>query len=380
MTTIARLAPAPDTTPRRLPIYRPHLGERERQCLLEAFDSGWISSKGEFVRRFERAFAQFVGTDGAASVCNGTVALHVALAALSIGPGDEVIVPTFTYVAPVNMIRLAGATPVFADSDPQTWQVDPSDIERRITPRTRAIVAVHLYGQACDMERIGAIAARHKLHVIEDCAEAIGTRIGRRSVGTFGDAATWSFFGNKTVTTGEGGMVAARDRKILERMVLLKQQGVSPEREYWHVETGYNYRMTNLAAAIGYAQLEQADKFLARKRHIAHAYQRGLAGLPVEVHRERPGTTHSYWLVSILAETAGIRTRLREALAADGIETRPTFIPAHQLPMYATAHHVRMPVADSLGARGISLPSYPDLTDDDVDYVCQRIRDFYARR
>jgi perosamine synthetase len=366
-------------TERRLPVYRPQLGERERRYLLDAFDSGWISSRGEFVQRFEQSFARFVGVERAISVANGTVALHVALAALGIGPGDEVIVPTFTYVAPVNMIRVVGATPVFVDSDPATWQLDASEVERRVTPRTRAIVAVHLYGQPCDMDAISAIAQRHRLRVIEDCAEAFGSRVGSRHVGTFGDVATWSFFGNKTITTGEGGMVAARDPAVGERVALLKNQGVSAEREYWHVDVAFNYRMTNLAAAIGLAQLEQAERFIARKREIAGAYGRALEGLPVELHAERRGTTHSYWMVSILAQDARIRDRLRKALADGGVETRPTFVPAHRLPMYAIGDARAYPVADSLGERGINLPSWPGLSDDDVAYVGALVRRFCGR-
>ena len=364
---------------RALPVYRPLLGDRERRYLLEAFDSGWISSRGEFVRRFEQAFADFVGVPRAVSVCNGTVALHVVLAALGVGPGDEVIVPTFTYVAPVNMIRLVGAEPVFADSDPVTWQLDPADVERCITPRTRAIVAVHIYGQACDMERLTAIARRHRLLVIEDCAEAFGTRISERHVGTFGDAATFSFFGNKTITTGEGGMVIARDPEVAERIALLKNQGVSSEREYWHVEVAFNYRMTNLQAAIGLAQLEQADAVLARKRQIAEDYRHALAGLPVELHREQGGTTHSFWMVSMLVDSADVRPRLRAALADGGVETRPTFVPAHRLPMYARDGGRRHPVADGLGERGINLPSWPGLADDDVARVGALIRRFFAQ-
>ena len=366
-------------TERRLPVYRPQLGERERRYLLEAFDSGWISSRGEFVQRFEQAFARYVGADAATSVCNGTAALHLALCALGVGPADEVIVPTFTYVAPVNMIRLVGASPVFVDSDRATWQLDPADVERKITARTRAIIAVHLYGQACDMERLGDIARRHELLIIEDCAEAFGTRIGARHAGTFGDVATFSFFGNKTITTGEGGMAIARDARTLERMALLKNQGVSSEREYWHVALAFNYRMTNVEAAIGLAQLEQADALIARKRSIAQAYRRGLADLPLDLHDERSGTTHSFWMVSVLVEDEAVRARLRTALAENGIETRPTFVPAHRLPMYASGNATQCPVADSLAARGINLPSWPGLSDDDVAYICGHIRNFYAR-
>jgi perosamine synthetase len=358
----------------RIPVYRPSLGERERAYLIDAFDSGWISSKGAYVGRFERAFGEYVGTPHATSVCNGTVAIHLALTALGIGPGDEVIVPTFTYVASVNTIVQAGATPVFADSLAATWQVDPADVERRITPRTRAIMPVHLYGQACDMESLVRIARRHGLLIVEDCAEAFGTRIGGRHVGTFGDAATFSFFGNKTVTTGEGGMVLARDAELLRRMAFLKNQGVSATREYWHDEAAYNYRMTNLAAAIGLAQLERATELLGAKRTVAARYRDGLAGLPVALHREQPGTVHSYWMISLLVDEPARRDSLRRSLAQTGIETRPLFHPSHTLPMYASLAQGRYPVAEDLAARGMNLPSWPELSEDAVGTICDVIR------
>lgn len=363
----------------RIPVYRPSLGERERSYLIDAFDSGWISSKGAYVGRFERAFAHYVGAPHATSVCNGTVAIHLALTALGIGAGDEVIVPTFTYVASVNTILQAGATPVFADSLPSTWQVDPDDVARRVTSRTRAILPVHLYGQACDMEALMAIARRHDLRVVEDCAEAFGSRIGDRHVGTFGDAATFSFFGNKTITTGEGGMVVSRTPELARRLSLLKNQGVSPTREYWHEEPAYNYRMTNLAAAIGLAQVERASELLAQKRRLASLYRDRLAGLPVELHLEQPGTVHSYWMISMLVDDAELRDPLRRVLTEQGIETRPLFHPSHMLPMYASHAGNQYPIAEDLAARGMNLPSWPGLADEDVDSVCAVIRDALRR-
>jgi perosamine synthetase len=358
----------------RIPVYRPSLGERERAYLIDAFDSGWISSKGAYVGRFERAFGEYVGSPHATSVCNGTVAIHLALKALGIGLGDEVIVPTFTYVASVNTIVQAGATPVFADSLAATWQVDPADVARRVTPRTRAIMPVHLYGQACDMGALTSIATHHNLRIVEDCAEAFGSRIGDRHVGTFGDAATFSFFGNKTVTTGEGGMVLAGDAELLQRMAFLKNQGVSPTREYWHDEPAYNYRMTNLAAAIGLAQVERAPDLLARKRALAARYREHLTGLPVALHEEQPGTVHSHWMISLLVNEGIRRDPLRRALAAQGIETRPLFHPSHTLPMYASLAHGGYPVAEDLAARGMNLPSWPGLAEDEVATICDAIR------
>ncbi|MCL4762308.1 MAG: aminotransferase class I/II-fold pyridoxal phosphate-dependent enzyme [Burkholderiales bacterium] len=361
--------------PVRIPVYAPLLGGNERRYVDECLDTTWISSRGAFVGRFESAFASFVGAPHATSVCNGTVALHLALAALGLGRGDEVVVPTLTYIASVNTVEQTGATPVFADSRRDTWQLDPDDVRRKLTPRTRAIMAVHLYGQSCDMDALVAIAREHGLALVEDCAEAFGTRWRGRHVGTFGDVATFSFFGNKTITTGEGGMVVARDPVVHARCAKLKNQGVSADREYWHDELAYNYRMTNVAAAIGVAQLERAEAIIARKRELHAHYRAALAGLPVELHAEASGTTHSFWMNSILVAEPSLRDPLRRHLALAGIETRPLFHPAHTMPMYA-ARGERHPVAESLGARGINLPSGPGVGGAEVAEVAAAIGAF----
>jgi len=359
-----------------IPVYQPCLNGKEKEYVNECLDSTWISSRGEFINRFERGFADYIGAKHATAVCNGTVALHLALEALGIGPGDEVIVPTFTYIASVNTIVHAGATPVFADSLADSWQVDPEDVQRRITPRTKAVIAVHLYGAACDLDALGRICRDHRLLLIEDCAEALGTLYRDRHVGTFGDAATFSFFGNKTITTGEGGMVIARDREVFERAYHLKTQGVSPTREYWHDVVAYNYRMTNICAAIGLAQLEKADAIIDKKRRIAQWYAQALAGLPLQTHAEPEGTRHSYWMCSALLQDAALRQPLRDHLKDAGIETRPFFPPAHTMPHHRCAS--TFPVAESLGARGVSLPSYPALSEADVAFVASHIRAFFA--
>lgn len=358
--------------PVTIPVYQPWLAGREKEYVDRCLDSTWISSKGEFIGRFESEFANYVGAARATAVCNGTVAIHLALETLGIGRADEVIVPTLTYVASVNTILQTGAKPVFADSLAHGWQVDPEDIRRRITPRTRAVMAVHLYGLPCDMNAIVAICREHGLLLIEDCAEAFGTFHGGQHVGTFGDIATFSFFGNKTITTGEGGMVVSRDPAHIERAFHLKNQGVSPAREYWHDTLAYNYRMTNLCAAIGVAQLEQADIILARKRAIAAQYRDGLSDLPLAFHDELPGTTHSHWMCSVALDDPALREPLRAGLREAGIETRPVFHPAHLLPHCATGES--FPVAESISARGINLPSYPALPDADVARVCAEIR------
>ncbi|HZF79990.1 MAG TPA: DegT/DnrJ/EryC1/StrS aminotransferase family protein [Rubrivivax sp.] len=360
----------------RIPVYQPDLSGNEKRYVNECLDTSWISSRGRFVGEFEHQFAQRIGVEHAASVANGTVALHVALLALGIGPGDEVIVPTLTYIASVNAIMYTGATPVFVDSLRDTWQVDPEDIRRHITPRTRAIMPVHLYGQACDMAAIMGIAREHNVFVVEDCAEGFGTFFQGKHVGCFGDISTFSFFGNKTITTGEGGMVVSPDKTLIERTRHLKGQGLAAHREYWHDVVGYNYRMTNIQAAIGLAQLERADEFIQRKRALAERYRSGLRRLPLQFHAEAPDTVHSYWMISMLVQHAEQREPLRRHLAEAGIETRPLFYPVHTMPMHSRSFR-RKPVAEDLAWRGINLPSYPGLSDEQVDFVVGRIASYF---
>jgi perosamine synthetase len=361
----------------KYPVYRPSLTGNERAYVNECLDSSWISSKGRFIADFEKGFSSFAGARHAASVANGTVALHLALATLGIGPDAEVIVPTLTYIASVNAIMYTGAKPVFCDSLRDTWQMDPRDVLRKITPRTKAIMAVHLYGHPCDMDQLSRIARDHGLFVIEDCAEAIGTHYKGQHVGTFGDIGAFSFFGNKTITTGEGGMVVTNDDTLYDRAVHFKGQGLAKHREYWHDVIGFNYRMTNVCAAIGLAQLEQVDNFLARKLQIAGWYKRELRSLPVEFHEAVGDVRHSYWMCSILLPSAADREPLRELLRSHGIETRPIFYPVHSMPMYSH-HFQRHPVAESIGWRGINLPSYPALAESDVKEISSVIAGYFA--
>ena len=363
--------PAVDAT-QFIPVYQPSLAGNEKRYVNECLDSTWISSKGEFLQRFERSFADYTGVTYATAVSNGTVALHLALVAPGIGPGDEVIVPTLTYIASVNAIAYTGATPVFVDSERDSWQLDPADVRRKVTPRTRAIMVVHLYGHPADMESIMAVARECNLFVVEDCAEAFGSRIGGQHVGTFGDISTFSFFGNKTITTGEGGMVVTNDATLADRAVHFKGQGLAKHRVYWHDVIGYNYRMTNICAAIGLAQMERADDLVARKQVLAARYDDALRGSRLELHRPaRADVVHSYWMYSVLVPAAtrdGVMGDLREA----GIETRPLFYPVHTMPMYSQRYE-RHGVAEELGWRGINLPSWPDLTDEQVRYIAEAL-------
>lgn len=361
-----------------IPVYRPSIGDREKKYVNEALDSGWVSSKGAFVERFEVEFAAYLGVAHGVSAANGTVALHLAFAALGIGPGDEVIAPTFTYIASVNAITYTGATPVFVDSDPTCWNLDPGLIERAITPRTKAIEVVHLYGHPTDMDPIIEIAARHRLYVVEDAAESHGALYKGRLVGAIGTVGCFSFFGNKIITTGEGGMLVTNDDELAAHSRHLRGQGVSPTRTYWHDILGFNYRMTNIAAAMGCAQLERIDETLAAKRRVAQWYESYLGGIEgVTLQSEASWAKCVFWMNSILVAPE-VRDPLMAYLAAGGIETRPFFHPAHTMPVYRSSDS--FPVAERLGASGINLPSYADLSEEQVAQICASVRRFVESR
>ena len=257
---------------RRIPVAEPALGQEELDNVVAAMKSGWISSLGAFIPEFERDFAAFSGAAHGVAVANGTVALHLALLAAGIGPGDEVLMPSLTFVATASAARYCGGVPVFVDSDPATWQLDPAALEAAVTPRAKAVIAVHLYGHPCDMDAIRAIAARHGLTVIEDAAEAHGARYRGRPVGALGAIGCFSFYGNKIITTGEGGMCLTDDPAVAEHLRLLRDHGMDPKRPYWHDIVGYNYRMTNLQAAVGVAQVKKIGGFIAKKREMAAWY------------------------------------------------------------------------------------------------------------
>jgi perosamine synthetase len=355
------------------------LDGNERRYVLECFDTNMISSAGPFVARFEAAFAEAVGCRYGVACSSGTAALHLALAAAGVKPGDEVLMPAFTMIATANAAALLGATPVFVDAEPDTWNLDVAQLEAKVTPRTRAIVPVHIYGHPCDMDGVGEVARRHGLAVIEDAAEAHGAMYRRRPVGSLGDAATFSFYGNKVLTTGEGGMLTTNDAAIAARARELRALCFSTERHFWHRSVGFNYRMTNLQAAVGLAQTERLDDLVARRRHNRDRYVAALAdvpglGLPVE----RPEVRNVYWMFGLTVDAARFgctRDELRRRLAARGIETRTFFVPLHIQPAYFRAHRGESyPVAETLGRTGLYLPSGPALSDADIAYVAREIR------
>ena len=358
-----------------IPIYEPTLGDAEEAMVMDAVRSGWISSNGKYIREFEERFAAFCGVQHGISTSNGTTALHLAIHALGIGPGDEVIVPALTFVASANAVHYTGATPVFADVDPQSWTLDPVAVEALITPKTKAIAPVHLYGHPAPMNALRAIADHHGLLLIEDAAEAHGAQVGARRTGNLGHAAAFSFFANKIITTGEGGMVTTNDAALAARCRMLRDHAMPPERRYWHDEVGFNYRMTNLQAAVGVAQMARIDEFIARKREIAHLYQEALGTVPgLTLPVELPGYTNVYWMYSILVgDEYGLkRDEVMVALRAQNIDSRPFFHPLDTLPPYQRG--VPCPTALRLSRHGLNLPSAPSLTDHQVLYICDTIR------
>jgi perosamine synthetase len=363
---------------REIPLSFPAIGEKEVQYVMDCLRTSWISSSGEYVERFEEAFAAIAGTRHAVSCSNGTAALHLALLAMGLSPGDEVLVPALTFVAPANAVVYCGGKPVFVDVERDIWCMDPSQIEERITPKTRGIITVHLRGHPSDMDAILEIAKRHNLFVIEDAAQAHGALARGRPVGSMGRIGTFSFFGNKMITTGEGGMITTDDDQLAGQIRLLKNQGMTRDRRYWHPVVGYNYRMTNIQAAIGVAQTERFETQLSRHREVAAWYQEALAGVPgLTWQKERDWAKHAWWqFVAIVEDDFGSsRDNLISNLRDSGIDARRLYFPLHRLPPYQdVAHNNAFPVADDLASRGVCLPTWSGLQRDDVNYVCDRLK------
>jgi len=372
-----------DQTERYIPVAEPVLTGNELAYVSDCVTSGWVSSIGQYVTRFEREFAEFCGVRHGIATSNGTTALHLALAVLGIGPGDEVIVPALTFIATANAVVYTGAKPVFVDSEPRTWNLDPNDVARKITPATRAIIPVHVYGHPADMDAINAIAREHNLHVIEDAAEAHGAEYKGRRVGSLGCMGTFSFYGNKIITTGAGGMLTTDDAALAQRAQVLRDHAMSPTRRYWHDEIGYNYRITNVQAALGVAQMERVDEFIARKRAIAALYSELLGGTPgIMLPVQEPWAKNVYWMYSILVGSKARLTRdeLMAHLKSRKIDSRPFFHPIHTMPPYASAHSAgqSLPAAERLSRQGINLPSSCALSDDDVRRVAHAMREALA--
>jgi perosamine synthetase len=366
-------------TRRIIPVSEPRLNGNELRYVTQCLQSGWISSAGRFVRDFEDAFATAVGCRYGIACSNGTTSLHLTLASLGVGPDDEVIIPTFTMIATANAVRYTGATPVLVDSERETWNLDVNKLADKITRRTRGILLIHTYGHPADMSPILDLAERRGLWVIEDAAEAHGARYKGRPVGSLGRLASFSFYANKIITTGEGGMVTTSDSELAHVARRLRDHAFSDERHFWHKYLGFNYRMTNLQAAVGLAQTERLDEFVEIRRSNAARYTARLSKLPgLTLPMEKPWARNVYWMYGVVVEDEfGIsRDVLRVRLARRGIETRTFFIPMHLQPIYYDHFKgQRYPVAEDLCRRGLYLPSGASLTEAEIAYVCDMVRE-----
>lgn len=376
--------PAPTMPEPFIPVNTPLLGESEKAYLLECIDTGWVSSDGPFVTRFEEAFARRSGRSQGVAVANGSAALDVAVAALELGPGDEVIVPTFTIISCLSAIIRAGAVPVLVDSDPSTWNMDAEQVARAVTPRTRAIMVVHIFGLPVDLDPILAVARAHGLAVIEDAAQMHGQTYRGRPCGSFGDLSTFSFYANKVVTTGEGGMILGDDERLVERCRALRNLAFQPERRFVHEELGWNYRLSNLQAAVGLAQVERLDDLVARKREIGAVYDALLADLPIQRPLARTDyADNAYWVYGVVLDDAvpcdAVEAMRR--LAEKGVGARPFFWPMHEQPVFRRMGLFlddRHPVAERLGRRGFYLPSGLGVTDDQIERSAEALRTVLA--
>ena len=334
--------------------------------------SGWVSSKGPFIEEFETNFSNYIGTKYGVATSNGTTALHLAFAALGIKRGDKVLVPSLDFVSVANAVTYVGAKPVFLDSHPAYWCLDPSKIAENIDKQTKALVAVHLYGHPCDMDEIVKITNDYNMHLIEDCAEAHGAEYKNKKTGSFGIISCFSFYGNKIITTGEGGMCLTDDASVSRKMKILRDHGMNPDRRYWHDIIGFNYRMTNLQAALGVAQLQKIDRLINKKRTIANNYEKLMKDLPsVTPAPEMPWAKSVYWLYSVLVN-ASIRDTIITNLEKKGIESRPFFYPSHLLPPYQS--NQKLPVSEEISERGLNLPSGTNLSENQIAEIVEVVR------
>ncbi len=360
------------------PISQPSITNKEIDYVTDAVSSTWVSSLGKYIDQFEKDFAEYCGSKYAVTTCNGTVAIHLALVALGIGEGDEVIIPDLTFIATANAVIYAGAKPVVCDIDPYNLCIDPNQIESLITSRTKAIIPVHLYGHPADMRHINQVAKKYGLFVIEDAAEAHGASIGDKKTGSWGHCATFSFYGNKNITTGEGGMITTDDESLYHELRLLRDHAMSKNKRYWHETLGFNYRMTNLQAALGCAQLERAEELTAQRKWIFETYQKYLIEEQfISLNRTNDWANNIYWI--ICAEIDGLNEKSREelmvSLKKSGVDSRPFFYPVSDMPYIN--QQIFTPICHRISERGINLPTYFDLTESDIEYISSTLKEKY---
>ncbi|UCC65041.1 MAG: DegT/DnrJ/EryC1/StrS family aminotransferase [Anaerolineae bacterium] len=364
-----------------IPVNEPLLDGKEGEYVAECIRTGWISSAGEFIKKFEESWAAYCGMKHGIAVSNGTTALQVAVGCLDLEPGDEVIMPTFTIISCAMAIVTQGGVPVLVDSDPRTWCMDVKQVEAKITPRTRAIMPVHIYGHPVDMDPLLELADRYDLAIVEDAAEVHGAEYKGRTCGSLGDISTFSFYANKIITTGEGGMVLTNDDDTAEQARRLRNLAFLPERRFFHKQLGYNFRLTNMQAAVGLAQIERIEALVERKRRMGAAYNEQLGDIDVlQLPVEEPWAKNVYWMYGlVLDESTGMdAVEFARQLRDRGVMTRPFFLGMHEQPVF---HEMGLfedesyPVAERMARQGLYLPSGMALTMEQIDTVCQTVRD-----
>lgn len=347
------------------------IGKREKENMNQAFDSGWISSKGPFISQFEEEFAKFADSKYGISCSNGTTALHLAVRSLGIGKGDEVIVPNLTFASPANAVIYENAKPILVDVNRKYWCIDPKRIRENITKKTKAIIVVHLYGHPADMDQIMQIAKEYDLKVIEDCAEAHGATYKGKKVGSIGDIGCFSFYGNKIITTGEGGMITTSDQNLSDQIKILRDHGMLPTKKYWHEVVGYNYRMTNIQAAIGLAQLETIEEKIAKRKWIAKKYFEYIDN-SATLQPQMSWGSNVYWLPTLTLD-ASYNSNLRDTIMLfmlkKGVETRPVFYPLNEMAPYLNSR--LYPNSKHISDYGLSLPVSNKFQEEDIQYIAR---------
>jgi len=367
-----------------IPVNEPLIAKNAKKYVTDCIKTGWISSGGKYIQTFEDNFAKFLDVNYATTTTSGTASLHLALAALDIGKGDEVILPDHTIISCALSVVYTGATPVLVDVDKRTGNMDPAEIEKKITKRTKAIMVVHLFGHPADIDPILSLAKKYKLTVIEDAAQAHGAEYKGKKVGSIGDIACFSFYGNKIITTGEGGMVVTNNKKLHEKVRLLKNLAHSIKRRFFHEEIGFNYRMTNMQAALGVAQLEEIEKYIRKKRSIAALYTKGLSSIPyLELPKEDPWTKNVYWMYAITLNSKSpiSKDKLRQRLESLGVDTRDFFFPLHKQPAFRRLglfKGEKYPVSVSLSNRGFYIPSGLALTKKQINTVIEAVKKVFT--
>lgn len=360
--------------PFKIPWAKPVFAAKEKEYLIDALESTWISG-GHYIEKFEDSFRRYNKSSYCITTSNGTTSLQLALLALGIGPGDEVIVPGFTFVAPANMVIALGAKPVYADIDKQTWCIDPSAVEHCISSKTKAIIVVHVYGNVCDMDAIMDISSRNNISVIEDAAEAAFSQYKGKYAGTFGDIGCFSFQATKTITMGEGGCVLTNNEEIHKRMRLIRDHGMRKDKRYWHDVVGFNFRLTNLQAAVGCGQLENIESIIVSRRRMYEFYKTQLENeYGISMQQFSPDVEPVVWAIAVKIDPdafKGNRDFLIHGLLDAGVETRPGFYPFSSMPLYRAP---KLPVSENVGLNVISLPSHPSLSHDEIEFICHHFK------